>query len=55
VLRPAPAPSLLELRLRAAGLTEREREIARALLRGEDTATIAGRLHLSRPGPSRTS
>jgi DNA-binding CsgD family transcriptional regulator len=47
VLRPASAPSLLELRLRAAGLTEREREIARALLRGEDTATIAARLFLS--------
>ncbi|MGE5408376.1 MAG: helix-turn-helix transcriptional regulator [Syntrophothermus sp.] len=47
VLRPAPAHSLLELRLRAAGLTEREREIARALLRGEDTATIAAGLHLS--------
>ncbi len=47
VLRPAPAPSLLDLRLRAAGLTEREREIAHALLRGEDTATIAAALHLS--------
>ena len=47
VLRPASAPSLLELRLRAAGLTERERQIARAVLRGEDTATIAARLHLS--------
>lgn len=47
VLRPAAPPSLLELRLRAAGLTEREREIALALLRGEDTAAIAARLHLS--------
>lgn len=47
VLRPAPAPSILDLRLRAAGLTERERQIAVALLRGDDTATIAARLHLS--------
>jgi DNA-binding CsgD family transcriptional regulator len=47
VLRPAPAPSLLDLRLRAVGLTQREREIATALLRGDDTASIAARLHLS--------
>ncbi|MEA2467214.1 MAG: hypothetical protein QOJ57_1340 [Thermoleophilaceae bacterium] len=47
VLRPAPPPSLLEVRLRAAGLTEREREIAVALLRGDDTGSIAARLHLS--------
>jgi DNA-binding CsgD family transcriptional regulator len=47
VLRPAPPPSVLDVRLRAAGLTEREREIALALLRGDDTATIAAALHLS--------
>lgn len=47
VLRPATAPSLLPLRLRAAGLTAREREIALALLRGDDTGTIAASLHLS--------
>jgi DNA-binding CsgD family transcriptional regulator len=47
VLRPAPGPSLLDVRLRAAALTGREREIARALLRGDDTAMIATRLHLS--------
>jgi DNA-binding CsgD family transcriptional regulator len=47
VLRPAPAPSVLDVRLRAAGLTEREREIAVALLRGDDTNAIAGSLHLS--------
>jgi DNA-binding CsgD family transcriptional regulator len=35
------------VRLRAAALTGREREIARALLRGDDTAMIATRLHLS--------
>lgn len=46
-LRPAPPPSLLELRLRAAGLTERERQIALAVLRGDDTKAIAGALHLS--------
>ncbi|UUY04188.1 helix-turn-helix transcriptional regulator [Svornostia abyssi] len=46
-VRPAPPPSLLELRLRAAGLTGREREIALAVLRGDDTKTIAGALHLS--------
>lgn len=47
VLRPAAAASLLDVRLRAAGLTQREREIARALLRGDDTASISARLHLS--------
>lgn len=47
VLRAAPAPSLLPLRLRAAGLTAREREIALALLRGDDTGTIATALQLS--------
>lgn len=47
VLRPAPAPSLLDVRLRAAGLTTREREIAVALLRGEDTQAIAARLFVS--------
>ena len=47
VLRPASGPSVLDVRLRAAGLTAREREIALALLRGEDTATIAATLHLS--------
>lgn len=46
-VRPAPPPSLLELRLRAAGLTERERQIALAVLRGDDTKAIAGALHLS--------
>jgi DNA-binding CsgD family transcriptional regulator len=47
VVRPAPAPSLLDVRLRAAGLTDRERQIAVAVLRGDDTATIAAALHLS--------
>jgi DNA-binding CsgD family transcriptional regulator len=47
VLRPAPAPSVLDGRLRAAGLTDRERDIALTLLRGDDTATIAATLHLS--------
>lgn len=47
VLSTAPAPSLLEVRLRAAGLTGRERRIALALLRGDDTATIAATLDLS--------
>jgi DNA-binding CsgD family transcriptional regulator len=47
VLRPAPAPSVLDVRLRAAGLTEREREIAVALLRGDDTQAIARSVHLS--------
>jgi DNA-binding CsgD family transcriptional regulator len=47
VLRPASAPSLLDVRLRAAGLTEREREIAVALLRGDDTNAIGAALHLS--------
>jgi DNA-binding NarL/FixJ family response regulator len=47
VLRPASAPSVLDVRLRAAGLTQREREIAVALLRGDDTAAIAAFLHLS--------
>jgi DNA-binding CsgD family transcriptional regulator len=47
VLRPARAASVVELRLRAAGLTRREREIALRVLRGESTATIAAGLHLS--------
>jgi DNA-binding CsgD family transcriptional regulator len=47
VLRPASAPSVLDVRLRAAGLTERERDIACALLRGDDTSTIAATLHVS--------
>ena len=47
VVRPAERPSLRELRLRAAGLTTREREVALALLRGDDTAAIAASLHLS--------
>jgi len=47
VLRPAPAPSILDVRLRAAGLTDREREIALALMRGDDTNAIAATLHLS--------
>jgi DNA-binding CsgD family transcriptional regulator len=47
VLRPASPPSVLDVRLRAAGLTDREREIAMALMRGEDTGTIAATLHLS--------
>ncbi len=47
VLRPAGAPSLLDVRLRAAGLTDREREVARAVLRGASTAEIAAALHLS--------
>jgi DNA-binding CsgD family transcriptional regulator len=47
VLRAAPPPSVLEVRLRAAGLTERERDIALALVRGDDTAAIAAALHLS--------
>lgn len=47
VLRPAAAPSVLDVRLRAAGLTDREREIALALVRGDDTAAIAAALHLS--------
>jgi DNA-binding CsgD family transcriptional regulator len=47
ILCPAPPASLIELRLRAAGLTAREREIALHLLRGESTAMIAAALHLS--------
>jgi DNA-binding CsgD family transcriptional regulator len=47
MLRPASPPSLLDLRLRAAGLTAREREIGFAIMRGEDTATIAASLFLS--------
>jgi DNA-binding CsgD family transcriptional regulator len=47
VLRPASAPSVLEVRLRAAGLTEREREVALGVLRGDDTRELASALHLS--------
>lgn len=47
VVRAAASTSLLDVRMRAAGLTEREREVARAILRGEGTSEIAARLHLS--------
>jgi DNA-binding CsgD family transcriptional regulator len=48
VVQAAPPTSLQELRLRAAGLTTREREVARRIVRGEDTAEIAAGLFLSR-------
>jgi DNA-binding CsgD family transcriptional regulator len=47
VVRRAPAASALDARLRAEGLTEREREIALAIVRGDDTATIAATHHIS--------
>jgi len=47
VVQPAPAASLVDVRLRAAGLTEREREVAALVLRGDTTAEIAESLFLS--------
>lgn len=47
VVQPAPTASLLDVRLRAAGLTEREREVALRVVRGETTAEIAGALFVS--------
>ena len=47
VVQPAPAATLVDLRLRAAGLTEREREVAIRVIRGESTAEIASALFLS--------
>lgn len=35
------------MRLRAAGLSEREREVALAVIRGDTTGRIAAELHLS--------
>jgi DNA-binding CsgD family transcriptional regulator len=47
VVQAAPSTSLVDVRLRAAGLTEREREVALCVLRGETTAQIAGALFVS--------
>jgi DNA-binding CsgD family transcriptional regulator len=47
VVRRAPAASALDARLRAEGLTEREREIALAIVRGDDTAAIASAHRIS--------
>jgi DNA-binding CsgD family transcriptional regulator len=47
VVQPAPATTLVDIRLRAAGLTEREREVAAGVLRGDSTAEIATALFLS--------
>jgi DNA-binding CsgD family transcriptional regulator len=47
VVQPAPATTLVDVRLRTAGLTEREREVAAGVLRGDSTAQIAAALFLS--------
>jgi DNA-binding CsgD family transcriptional regulator len=47
VIQPAPASSIVDLRLLAAGLTAREREVALRIIRGETTQQVAGALYLS--------
>jgi DNA-binding CsgD family transcriptional regulator len=47
VVQAAPSASLVDVRLRAAGLSAREREVALCVLRGETTAQIAGTLFVS--------
>ena len=47
VVQPAPAASLVDVRLRSAGLTEREREVAIRVIRGDPTTEIAAALFLS--------
>jgi DNA-binding CsgD family transcriptional regulator len=46
-LDPAGPQDITPLALAAFGLTSREQEVARLVMRGEGTAAIAGRLHLS--------
>ena len=47
VAQPAPSASLVDLRLLAAGLSAREREVALCVIRGESTRQIATSLHVS--------
>lgn len=47
VVQPAPSASVVDVRLLAAGLSEREREVALAVIRGESTRRIAAALFLS--------
>jgi DNA-binding CsgD family transcriptional regulator len=47
IVQPAPSTSLVDLRLLAAGLTNREREVALCVIRGETTKQMAGSLYLS--------
>jgi DNA-binding CsgD family transcriptional regulator len=47
VLEPPPAPQLMPLLARAHGLTAREGELVRLLIRGLPTAELADRLHIS--------
>jgi DNA-binding CsgD family transcriptional regulator len=47
VVQPAPVATLVDVRLRAAGLTEREREVAVRVIRGDSTAEITTELFLS--------
>ena len=47
VAQPAPSASLDDVRLLAAGLSAREREVALCVIRGESTRQIATSLHVS--------
>lgn len=47
VLEPPPAPQLMPLLARAHGLTAREGELVRLLIRGLPTSELAHRLHIS--------
>jgi DNA-binding CsgD family transcriptional regulator len=47
VLEPPPAPQLMSLLARAHGLTARERELVRLLIRGLPTSELADQPHIS--------
>jgi DNA-binding CsgD family transcriptional regulator len=47
VLEPPPAPQLMPLLARAHGLTAREADVVRLLIRGLSTSDLSGQLHIS--------
>lgn len=47
IVEPSAPPEIADLLSRAHGLSDRERQVALALARGESTESIAARLHLS--------
>jgi DNA-binding CsgD family transcriptional regulator len=47
IVQPAPNTSLVDLRLMAAGLSARERDVALCVIRGESTREMAATLYIS--------